>query len=151
MVTTVNTLATCDLPLDPTGYNISGTSPEQFWNVAEVEIGNGATPVVSPPAPTPTAPIPTAPIPTAPTPTVPAPTVPAPTAPSGSGSCCPATGYALKASGDCTKFYSCNNGLIVGTQSCSAGLLFDENLQVCNWANQVTCNSSCARRALRGS
>ncbi|CAF0920315.1 unnamed protein product [Brachionus calyciflorus] len=43
---------------------------------------------------------------------------------------------------DCTKFYRCANGVLSVFQ-CSSGLLFDNNLKVCNWPNQVTtCNTN---------
>ena len=54
--------------------------------------------------------------------------------------CCPATGYALKATSDCTQFSTCQNGNVLSTQPCPAGLLFDDNLQTCNWPNMVTCS-----------
>ncbi|CAF0857238.1 unnamed protein product [Brachionus calyciflorus] len=39
--------------------------------------------------------------------------------------------------GDCSRYYRCANG-VAYTESCPAGTLFDPNLRVCNWANQVT-------------
>lgn len=43
--------------------------------------------------------------------------------------------------GDCSKFYRCSNGQLI-IMDCSSGLYFDNNLKVCNWPDQVTCNSN---------
>ena len=39
--------------------------------------------------------------------------------------------------GDCSRYYRCVNGNVY-TETCPSGTLFDPNLRVCNWANQVT-------------
>ena len=54
--------------------------------------------------------------------------------------CCPATGSTRKATSDCTQYSICQNGIVLATQPCPVGLLFDDTIQNCNWPNQVTCN-----------
>ncbi|CAF0939536.1 unnamed protein product [Brachionus calyciflorus] len=38
---------------------------------------------------------------------------------------------------DCGKFYRCGSGILY-TEQCPSGLLFDANLKICNWADEVT-------------
>lgn len=59
--------------------------------------------------------------------------------PSSSSPLCPMNYTGLKATAQCTKFYHCVNGFASPSVSCPAGTLFDETIQVCNWADQVTC------------
>ena len=156
--------ATCtNIPDDGIGV------PEQFWNCGEVYVGNsvptatpaptpGSTPAPNPretPAPTPgSTPAPTpreTPAPTpreTPSPTSGSTTVPTKAstiAPSGSNndSICP-TGYTgLVASETCSSFQHCVSGQTVGNVlPCPAGLLFDEELQGCNYSDAVLCNGS---------
>ncbi len=42
--------------------------------------------------------------------------------------------------GDCSRFYRCSNGVLY-TLGCPYGLLFDGRARVCNFANQVSCQS----------
>jgi Lytic polysaccharide mono-oxygenase, cellulose-degrading/Chitin binding Peritrophin-A domain len=134
--------------------------PEQFWNCAETSITRASGPSVpspTPPLPSPTPPAPTNPISVLTTPSPvpvvspPAPTPAAPTSPS--QSCCPAGYTGMKAHSACARFYHCVNGAVQGTPiACPNGLLFDEGKQLCDWANQVSCQSasSCGSRFLRG-
>ncbi len=55
--------------------------------------------------------------------------------------CCPPGHTGYRATTDCTQFVYCRNGVAESLQSCGSGLLFDNNYQYCNWANQVTCQS----------
>ena len=41
---------------------------------------------------------------------------------------------------DCSKFYRCSNNILY-TFDCPPGLLFDESVKVCNYANMVNCNA----------
>jgi hypothetical protein len=41
---------------------------------------------------------------------------------------------------DCSKFYRCSNHKIY-TFECPPGLLFDESVKVCNYANVVNCHT----------
>ncbi|XP_055330050.1 probable chitinase 10 [Paramacrobiotus metropolitanus] len=43
---------------------------------------------------------------------------------------------------DCTKFIRCVTGQLPAEFSCSAGLLFDESIQSCNWPQFVGCSSA---------
>nr|DAA06365.1 TPA_inf: variable region-containing chitin-binding protein 5 [Branchiostoma floridae] len=40
---------------------------------------------------------------------------------------------------DCAQFYTCSGGLSYGTNNCPAGLVFNQELQLCDWANNVIC------------
>nr|DAA06363.1 TPA_inf: variable region-containing chitin-binding protein 5 [Branchiostoma floridae] len=40
---------------------------------------------------------------------------------------------------DCAQFYTCSGGLSYGTNTCPAGLVFNQDLQLCDWANNVIC------------
>nr|DAA06359.1 TPA_inf: variable region-containing chitin-binding protein 5 [Branchiostoma floridae] len=40
---------------------------------------------------------------------------------------------------DCAQFYTCSGGLSYGTNTCPAGLVFNQELQLCDWANNVIC------------
>ncbi|XP_019640028.1 PREDICTED: uncharacterized protein LOC109481848 [Branchiostoma belcheri] len=40
---------------------------------------------------------------------------------------------------DCTQFYTCSGGLHYGTNACPAGLVFNQGLQLCDWASNVIC------------
>ncbi|CAH1268335.1 CHIT1 [Branchiostoma lanceolatum] len=40
---------------------------------------------------------------------------------------------------DCAQFYTCSGGLLYGTNTCPAGLVFNQELQLCDWANNVIC------------
>lgn len=55
--------------------------------------------------------------------------------------CCPPGYTGLLAFNDCLEHYHCSDGQVVGASPmhCPAGTLFDNNLQVCNWAMQVSC------------
>lgn len=57
--------------------------------------------------------------------------------PNTSGSCTSADDL-TQVPGNCGAFIRCANGIRY-VQSCPAGTLFDSNLKVCNWPNQVTC------------
>lgn len=51
---------------------------------------------------------------------------------------------------NCTGFRYCSGGLFSSPkQSCSAGLLFDASIKVCNWSSLVTCGPK-GERSLRG-
>lgn len=55
------------------------------------------------------------------------------------GTCCPngMTGY--RTYNNCTQYYRCTSGNVLGSvSSCPPGLLFDAKVQVCNWASLVT-------------
>ena len=41
---------------------------------------------------------------------------------------------------DCTAYYQCSHGHRYPDQFCADGLLFDKDLLVCNWAENVECN-----------
>ncbi len=41
---------------------------------------------------------------------------------------------------DCSKFYRCSNDILY-TFVCPPGLLFDESVKVCNYANLVNCTT----------
>jgi hypothetical protein len=41
---------------------------------------------------------------------------------------------------DCSTFYRCSNNILY-TFYCPSGLLFDESVKVCNYANMVNCNT----------
>lgn len=59
------------------------------------------------------------------------------------GPCCPTGHTGLRPVSDCTQFYHCVNGTIVGVPiACGGGTLFDVSIGTCNWAAQVTCSSS---------
>jgi len=106
---------------------------------------------------TPTAPVASSPMPTkAPTTSVPtkspttlsptkfptsSPTLPTSPTSNPSDPCCQAGHTGLKAWNDCTQYYHCVSGVVTGPiYTCSAGTLFDESVQVCNWvANVPTC------------
>eukprot|EP00058_Branchiostoma_floridae_P015496 XP_002600984.1 hypothetical protein BRAFLDRAFT_96983 [Branchiostoma floridae] len=45
----------------------------------------------------------------------------------------------LKHPADCAQFYTCSGGLSYGTNTCPAGLVFNQDLQLCDWANNVIC------------
>ena len=54
---------------------------------------------------------------------------------------CPAGATGLYPTDKCLGFRYCVDGIDKGTNKCPAGgLLFDEKVGSCNWANQVTCN-----------
>jgi hypothetical protein len=56
--------------------------------------------------------------------------------------CCANNFSGNRAFNDCKSFYQCVFGSVVGAPTlCSAGLLFDAQLQICNWEDAVT---SCA-------
>jgi len=56
--------------------------------------------------------------------------------------CCPKDYTGLKKFGDCSSYYHCVGGIVTGgLLACSAGTLFDESLQFCNWIDQVQCDS----------
>ncbi|XP_048778823.1 uncharacterized protein LOC125682358 [Ostrea edulis] len=38
---------------------------------------------------------------------------------------------------NCTTYYTCHGGTFFGHNFCSIGLVFDENLQLCNWPYNV--------------
>jgi len=84
-----------------------------------------STPVPSPPTPTP----------------VPSPTpTPVPNPPTPPTTDCPSGYSGLRPRDDCTRYYHCQNGVMVGeVLDCPTGTLFDMGLQYCNWANDVTC------------
>lgn len=95
------------------------------------------------PAPTeaPATPAPGTPTPTT-TPATPEPTTTPPTdgpAPS-TGPCCPDGFSGALAYNQCTEFYHCSNGQVLGSAiGCPAGTLFDVDFKYCNWAMQVDC------------
>ena len=69
----------------------------------------------------------------------------------GPGPQCPAGFSGVIAVDSCTGFRHCSNGVLISAkQSCSAGLLFDESTQSCNWSSAVTCGESRKKRRLRG-
>lgn len=136
--------------------------PELFWNCAEVTItGDASAPVA--PAPTPVVP--------APTPIVPAPIAspvadptaqPAanPTAPplptidgnnTGGEPSCPPGYSGFMAWDECKMYYQCSNGSPLTPQSCPSGLLFNTNINACDWDYNVNCSTSGRRRHLRNS
>ena len=41
---------------------------------------------------------------------------------------------------NCQKFYKCFYG-VATSESCAAGLLWDDSIKICNWAANVVCNS----------
>ena len=45
----------------------------------------------------------------------------------------------------CTQYYHCVNGAVTPEINpllpCPDGTLFDDNIQICNWANQVNCGT----------
>merc|ERR1711953_58592 len=45
---------------------------------------------------------------------------------------------------DCTKFYQCSHGNRWPDQSCPEGLLFNPDLLVCDWPENVDCDKECA-------
>ncbi|KAL4712149.1 hypothetical protein ACJJTC_011010 [Scirpophaga incertulas] len=48
--------------------------------------------------------------------------------------------YLLPHETDCSKFYSCGNGIKYSMQ-CAQGTLFDQSSQICNWPSLVNCHS----------
>jgi hypothetical protein len=65
---------------------------------------------------------------------------PATSSPVSDGPCCPQGFTGLLAYNECTSFYHCVGGAVVGVPTdCPLGLLFDDNMQYCNWAMQVSC------------
>lgn len=69
----------------------------------------------------------------------------APSSPPPTTDCCPSGFTGFHPTQNCGSYFYCQNGVITGNQtSCSNGLLFDVNNQVCNWSNLVTCSpASC--------
>lgn len=65
------------------------------------------------------------------------------------GVCCPESFSGIRAMVGCNRFHHCLNGVVVGPpMTCSGGLMFDEQLQICNWPNTVVCHSRpCPTRA----
>ena len=61
----------------------------------------------------------------------------------GNGKCPNGDGYYVDYSSGCQNYYLCNfsgtSYQTVTNYSCPNGLLFDDKLKVCNWANQVSC------------
>ena len=57
---------------------------------------------------------------------------------------CPSGYSGMVATSDCKGFYYCQNGSLVSTTPtmCQSGLLFNEKLQVCDWAYNVVCKSN---------
>lgn len=54
--------------------------------------------------------------------------------------CCPPDFTGLRALDNCSKFFHCVGGAVVGPEtSCGSGLLFDQKFMYCNWSDQVTC------------
>nr|AFC60662.1 chitinase [Pandalus japonicus] len=112
------------------------------------------TPAPTTPAPTtpaPTTPAPTTPAPTTPAPTTPAPTTPAPTTPApttvpvetttdggdfGRPDCTKYPEGSVFRHYDCNKYWECVSQRAL-LMPCSPGTLFDENLSLCNWEQQV--------------
>jgi hypothetical protein len=55
--------------------------------------------------------------------------------------CCPSGFTGFYPTKNCGSYFYCQNGVKTNNQaSCSSGLLFDVNNQVCNWSNLVTCS-----------
>lgn len=78
-----------------------------------------------------------------PAPTLVRPPVTVPTVPSPSFTevCCPNGMTGFRPANQCRLFYRCTAGSVEGgISTCGVGLLFDQSVQVCNWANQVDCN-----------
>lgn len=130
---------TCTLP-DRSGYHvilavwIIDDTNNAFYNAMDVQYGG------SNPPPSPTAPPTPSPV-AAPT-AVPPPTTPSPVTAPPPGALC-SSGLPLEAVNDCTAFVYCANGAVVpGTNPvpCSSGLLFNNNLQICDWDYNVTCS-----------
>jgi len=57
--------------------------------------------------------------------------------------CCPPTYTGLQAYDSCGKYHHCVDGVVIGNAlPCADGTLFDNDLQICNWADQVAhCNT----------
>jgi len=57
--------------------------------------------------------------------------------------CCPPTYTGLRAYDLCGKYHHCVDGVVIGNAlPCADGTLFDNDLQICNWADQVAhCNT----------
>ena len=55
--------------------------------------------------------------------------------------CCPPGYSGLLAFDECLQHYHCSDGQVIGNipTYCPAGTLFDNNMQLCNWAMQVSC------------
>jgi hypothetical protein len=72
---------------------------------------------------------------------VPSPTpTPVPNPPTPPTTDCPSGYNGLRPRDDCTRYYHCQNGVMVGeVLDCHIGTLFDIEKQYCNWANDVTC------------
>jgi len=101
----------------------------QYCNWANL-VTCAAPPVASPPTPQPVAST------QAPT------TSPSelPTEATGATLNCPAGHSGYLPYDECTKYFYCQNGQVIGDiMDCAAGLLFDVGYQYCNWANLVTC------------
>ena len=105
-------------------------------NIA-MDVNRGCSGGIDPVGFTPVSPV----TPVAPTPQMPNPSPVAP-APSPVGSvaqCCPSGFSGYRAFNDCSQYYRCVAGNIVGiTASCAPGTRFDTSLQNCNWASAVT-------------
>ena len=54
---------------------------------------------------------------------------------------CPSGYNGLIAVDGCAGFRHCKDGIPYPKQACAAGLLFDESIQSCNWAQSVVCGS----------
>ena len=56
--------------------------------------------------------------------------------------CKPGGDIYLANPGDCGSFYQCSNGVPV-LQPCPAGLVFNPNLNVCDYPSNYTCQETC--------
>ncbi|XP_023347581.1 acidic mammalian chitinase isoform X3 [Eurytemora carolleeae] len=80
--------------------------------------------------------------PTSPSPTTTSTSKPSTTkAPAGVFVCPPGVAGNFADPSDCQKFYKCFYG-VATSESCAAGLLWDDSIKNCNWAVNVVCNSA---------
>merc|ERR1712194_334306 len=99
------------------------------------------SPTVSPTSPTTSAP--TFPSTTAPT-LPPVPPTAFPTKSPVQAGMCPSGYSGMIATVDCKGFYHCQNGSLISSTPtmCQTGLLFNQEVQVCDWASNVVCESN---------
>jgi len=124
--------------------------PEHFINCAEVTVlpSDGSFPATPPPVTVPIVPPPvSAPVPapvSVPTATDGSPVyVPPPVPDGGGGAATCASGYTgFMPYNGCKQFYQCSNGAAHPVQSCPPGLLFNVNMNACDWDYNVSCDES---------
>lgn len=63
-----------------------------------------------------------------------------PPAPLACGSGCPSGFTGNRPNVGCDGFYTCQYGVQTSSTPCPAGTKYDSSLDICNWAQSVTCN-----------